>query len=292
MNPITFSVLIVTWNRAEQLKRAFESILSQVLKPNEVVVINNNSSDDTCRVLDYYRTVFSMEGIQFKAIKLPYNMGCPPARNIGLVNCNSDYIYSLDDDGFLEKNALYEMRVLIDRLDEPPYVIASEIRSPDDAVITQYSKFVEKKYNFSAGACLISKVSIQEGYIFPNYFRQMEESNLLYSLWFNNKPVYINPKSVMYHDKIVKGRVLHDEVRLNYINEMKNISSQVRVPDSILIFLYKSYKHIPHYISLKSKYSFSILYDFSYCAILTLFNKRKMNTSLRDYLLFSKKGRK
>lgn len=291
MNPTTFTILIVTWNRANPLKRAFDSILSQTLMPNEVVVVNNNSSDDTWKVLEDYRLAFDLKAVIFTVINLPYNMGCPPARNIGLMNCNSDFIYSLDDDGFLESKALNEMNLLINELDEEPYVIASEIRAPDGSIITQYSTSIERKYNFSAGACLISRKAIKEGYIFPNYFRQMEESNLLYRLWANDKPVYVNPRSVMYHDKTIKGRTLHIEVRLNYINEIKNIASQVRVPDAFLIFVYKSFRHLPRYISLKNIYTFSIIYDSVYCAILTLFNKREMNTSLHDYLTFTKGGR-
>ncbi|HIF9551297.1 TPA: glycosyltransferase family 2 protein [Photobacterium damselae] len=283
----TYSVLIVTWNRSFQLKRAIDSICNQSLIPTEVVIVDNNSTDDTSKIVKDFDKKLKSLNCKLKYIRLHKNIGCPPARNIGLVNCSSKYIYSLDDDGFLDENALLEMDKLLAILDEP-YIIASEIRSPSGDIITSYSNKICEKYNFSAGACLISKKCIEEGFIFPDYFRQMEESKLLYSLWYYDKKVVINPFSIMFHDKILKGRMLHNEVRLNFLNDIENISRQVSLIDSVPIFFFKAWSHFKVYCGLRSLWSFTFVYDFICCLQKIIFNKREIESKFNDYMRFKK----
>ena len=38
-----FSVIITTYNRDKFLKKAYKSVLDQIVKPNEIIIINNGS---------------------------------------------------------------------------------------------------------------------------------------------------------------------------------------------------------------------------------------------------------
>ena len=45
------SVVIPTFNRRDLLKRAITSVLNQTIKPNEIIVIDNGSTDQTYQMV-------------------------------------------------------------------------------------------------------------------------------------------------------------------------------------------------------------------------------------------------
>ena len=60
-----FSVIIATYNRAEELPRTLESLKGlEVNEPWEVIVVDNNSSDNTCEVV---------KGVKSCPVPLRYN---------------------------------------------------------------------------------------------------------------------------------------------------------------------------------------------------------------------------
>ena len=44
---LTYTAVIVTFNRKKSLKKSINSILNQSIKPNNIVLIDNNSTDGT-----------------------------------------------------------------------------------------------------------------------------------------------------------------------------------------------------------------------------------------------------
>jgi glycosyltransferase involved in cell wall biosynthesis len=88
----TFSVLVCTYNRAHLLRRAIHSVLAQTDADFELLVVDDNSSDDTSKVVEE----FSDERIVY--IKRPVNGGSSAARNTGIGHASGRYIAFLDDD--------------------------------------------------------------------------------------------------------------------------------------------------------------------------------------------------
>ena len=84
------SVIIPTFNRSHTLPRALESVLAQSLKPNEIIVVDNNSPDDTKNLItEQYPDVIYMSE------KTP---GVSAARNTGIKRASSNWIALLDSD--------------------------------------------------------------------------------------------------------------------------------------------------------------------------------------------------
>lgn len=54
------SVVMLTYQRAEMLPQAIESILSQTFSDFEFIIINDGSSDDTDEVVAHYNDVFAI----------------------------------------------------------------------------------------------------------------------------------------------------------------------------------------------------------------------------------------
>ena len=90
----TVSVVIPTLNRCLLLKRAIDSVLNQSVSPNEVIVIDNGSSDETINMIsnNYPDIIFLTEE----------KIGVSASRNQGIKKSNSEWVAFLDSDDVWE----------------------------------------------------------------------------------------------------------------------------------------------------------------------------------------------
>ncbi len=84
------SVVIPTYNRIAYLGRAISSALKQSYPVNEIIVVDNGSTDQT---LSYIKKKFT----SIKVI-IEKKRGVSFARNIGVKNCKNEWIAFLDSD--------------------------------------------------------------------------------------------------------------------------------------------------------------------------------------------------
>lgn len=103
-----FSVIICTFNRAQLLPRALDSLLAQTERSWEAIVVDDGSQDDTYQVVRPYVDA----NPNFRYI-LHANRGLSPARNIGIAAAAGDYVTFLDsDDWYLPDHLASRRRVL------------------------------------------------------------------------------------------------------------------------------------------------------------------------------------
>ena len=96
-----FSIIIPTYNRAIDLKRALSSLNNQTYKYFEVVICDDGSIDNTTEVV----ASFSND-LNIKYIKIA-NSGRPAIpRNLGIANAKGKYIAFLDSDDWWHENKL------------------------------------------------------------------------------------------------------------------------------------------------------------------------------------------
>ena len=93
------SVILNVFNGEKYIKKCLESIINQTYKDIEIVIVNDGSTDDTKKIIESYKD---------KRIKLinQENMGLSLSRNVGIDNSKGDYLYFVDVDDYLEKDAL------------------------------------------------------------------------------------------------------------------------------------------------------------------------------------------
>ena len=92
---IELSAIICTYNRADYLRKSLASLAEQTLSTDrfEIIVVDNNSNDDTKAVVqEEYAYVPNLRYI-FEPVP-----GLSKARNTGWQNANGKYIAFLDDD--------------------------------------------------------------------------------------------------------------------------------------------------------------------------------------------------
>ena len=97
---MTVAVSIVSFAAEAMLRRALDSLCRQTLPVAEVVVVDNRGSLPAQQLEKEYAA------IGLRVVSMPFNLGCPAARTMGVAACRSEWVYCLDDDGWLDENAI------------------------------------------------------------------------------------------------------------------------------------------------------------------------------------------
>ena len=90
--PRTISIVICTHNRAGYLSQAIESVINQPLPGDEIIVVDNGSTDKTRLAVQHF------EGRSNIRYVFEPKLGLCHARNTGWRNANGQYVAYLDDD--------------------------------------------------------------------------------------------------------------------------------------------------------------------------------------------------
>ncbi len=106
------TVYIPSHNYGHYLKDAVESVLKQTVENWELLLINDDSSDDSQEVMDLYKGderihVFSTNGI-----------GLPAVGNLALKKAKGDYLIRLDGDDVFDENILLVLGHYLDKYPE------------------------------------------------------------------------------------------------------------------------------------------------------------------------------
>jgi GT2 family glycosyltransferase len=88
----TFSVIVPTYNRLDQLRKALEGLFAQQYPVKEIIVVNDGSTDGTGEYLSQLHAQGKILHVQQS------NQGPARARNLGLSLASGDLIAFTDDD--------------------------------------------------------------------------------------------------------------------------------------------------------------------------------------------------
>ncbi len=128
------SVIIPTHNRANLLKRAIKSVLSQGYRDFELIIVDDASTDGT------ESTVNNFQDSRIKYVCHQKNKGGSAARNTGIQMSKGKYIGLLDDDDQWLPDKLSKQ---VDRFRKAPKRVGiiysgCEVQSEDGRVIRRY----------------------------------------------------------------------------------------------------------------------------------------------------------
>lgn len=103
------SLIITTYNYAQYVERAIRSGLDQSLPSNqyEIIVVNDNSTDNTAAVLENYSN-------DVRVFNLEQNLGLASARNLGIKKAKGQFIVFLDADDYIHKETLRVQKLFLE----------------------------------------------------------------------------------------------------------------------------------------------------------------------------------
>ena len=94
---IEISIIIPAYNAEATIEECLNKIFEESINLNsEIIVIDDNSSDNTCSIVEKFRNV--------KLVKLDENKGVGHARNLGAKLAKNKILCYIDSDLIISKN--------------------------------------------------------------------------------------------------------------------------------------------------------------------------------------------
>ncbi len=189
MTNCSITIIIPAYNVEKYLGDALDSILEQSVNPDELVLIDDGSTDQTLAIANTYEFSFP-----YKVVSIE-NSGQGNARNIGANLATSKYIYYFDSDDILDKSFVKDMKQHIQHCNEP------------DIILFSGESFNDKEYKGNRW------VSYMRGFSgsFDNRINFLRKGYLKNGL-FCSPCLYISKKKLWNKDKLSFGiNYLEDE---------------------------------------------------------------------------------
>lgn len=94
MDRVKISAVIPTYNGEKFIEETLNSVLNQSRKLDEIIIIDDNSEDNTVHICELY----SQKCSNISVIKNKVNKGSSESRNIGIQKSKNDYVFLMDQD--------------------------------------------------------------------------------------------------------------------------------------------------------------------------------------------------
>lgn len=209
------SVVIPNYNGEKYIKKCLESLLNQSLKPDEIIIVDNNSTDGSLKLLNS----------EFKdnvcIISLEKNTGFSVAVNEGIKASKGEFIALLNNDTELDKDWLkelytviqkdekifsccskmirYDNRNIIDDAGDEYSILGWSFKRGDGKSIDNYTK-TEEVFSSCAGAAIYRKTILDEiGCFDENFFAYLEDIDISYRARIFGYKNYYSHKAKVYH---------------------------------------------------------------------------------------------
>ncbi|VNA10766.1 glycosyl transferase family protein [Streptococcus pneumoniae] len=155
------SVIIPVYNVEKYLRRCLDSVVNQIYKDIEVILVNDGSPDNSKEICEEYVAKYS--NIQLINQK---NAGLGAARNTGLQYITGNAVTFVDSDDWLELDAI-------------EYYVASMKKSDADIVVTQMIRKKEYFSNEGTNGTTIKEEVLNQEQFAKKYFK-IDGNNIEY----------------------------------------------------------------------------------------------------------------
>jgi glycosyltransferase involved in cell wall biosynthesis len=202
----TISLIVANYNNAPYLKAFIHSVLHSTRLPDEWIIIDDGSTDDSRAILERYA------GVPFlNCIFLPKNQGFTSALNLALQSASGDYIARADPDDILHQDRL---QVQYDFMRSNPEI--DVLGSNADYFLTDWTNAINKTnfpknhtdilQMFRKGEnALLHATAFVKGNIYKKYRYQPQfpgEDYELFARMIRDGYQFYNLKDVWYHVRV------------------------------------------------------------------------------------------
>lgn len=201
------SVVVITYNRKEFLKRCINSLVNQNFnkKDCEILIVDDGSNDGTKELIKNFQRIFSNIRYVYQ-----YNKGFGAARNTGLDKAKGVIVAFTDDDCVVEKDWLKKIVYSFDRFSDATVVGGSILNPYNDklswaAYILNFSSWfplgkVRKVRDIPTANIAYKKSDLYKlHFIEENKYLGYEDSIFNFQLFKLGKVILFDPNIKVYH---------------------------------------------------------------------------------------------
>lgn len=236
----TVSIAMATYNGAKYLQEQLDSFLNQTRLPDELIVSDDGSTDDTIKIVNQFK-----EQAPFAVIILQneQSLGVTGNFNRALENCSGDYVFLSDQDDVWDERKIESIVQKLDKCPETQLVLHDFYFCNSQLVSSRQTKFDRQ---------FISPYRVQTGMataIRHDFLRQCLPipRNVCHDVWLHMCASFISGKEVMFdvlayfrrHDKNTsQDGILKSGVKVSYlplvlerlkINDLNAVKSSMNV---------------------------------------------------------------
>lgn len=103
MNKAKVSIIVPVYNVEKYIDRCLNSLVNQTLKEIEIIIVNDNTPDNSMKICEEY----AKRDNRIKIYNKEQNEGLGLTRNYGIKKANGEYIAFVDSDDYVD-NDFYE----------------------------------------------------------------------------------------------------------------------------------------------------------------------------------------
>jgi glycosyltransferase involved in cell wall biosynthesis len=129
---IPVSIALTTYNRGNVLKKTIDSILDQSFPDFELIISDDNSSDDTEAICREYEK----KDKRVKYFRNQTNLKMPGNLNAAISRCSGEFIANLHDGDIYRKDLIEKWKSALDKYPEAAFVFNDYLVKDDDGKIT------------------------------------------------------------------------------------------------------------------------------------------------------------
>lgn len=164
---ISISILIPARNSEDYIDECIQSVIGQIEEKDQIIVIDNDSKDNTSFILNRYRTYKNI-----KIIHLSEMVSLFESRMLAINNSSADYLLFLDSDDLLMPSSIKILKECINGLDNPDLLI---FRSES---FNEYGHTKESKKIIDCNQAVILKEECLDA-----FYQIFFESDILNNVW-------------------------------------------------------------------------------------------------------------
>jgi|WetSurMetagenome_2_1015567.scaffolds.fasta_scaffold01070_9 glycosyltransferase involved in cell wall biosynthesis len=256
MTAQTISVIIPVYNSENTIERCLLSVLNQTINVDEIIVINDGSSDNTEALVKSFKIKHRLNNL---VILNQANAGPAAARNRGIIEASGEWIAFLDsDDRWLPDKMAKQIEVL--RTYPNISIIGCNFFSNN----SKHKPGIIKKVNFIGmlfknilftSTVLVKKNVIEEFY-FDEKKNYSEDSKLWMQIIYANNGIVLSDELVVYaeNQKKFRRKSLSAEIWKMEFNELDNYlflfkRHSISIFLLIILLLFSVLKFIKRFIS-------------------------------------------
>jgi len=222
-----FSIVIPTYNRANIISYAINSILNQSFVDYEILIIDDGSNDDTEDVVKSYSNA------KIKYIKTK-NHGVAHARNTGIKLATGNYVGFLDSDDLMEDYHLQTAFNFIKDKHEPEVVHLNFLWGTRDKLIVHKNKLPKSSPTdvFKSCSLHVNCTFIKNDIAKKNLFNECRELMFAEDWDFFIKLAVRYP--ICYLDKTTSYLIDHEDRSMRDFDEKKWVLKRDAIVSSLL----------------------------------------------------------